>query len=104
MFELKVGFGAWKGAAIAGIYRAEFDFFHVLSTTPPRLESVQTGTNLTLSWPVTHRGWVLESQTNPRAIGLGTNWAEVVGSRTNTNATVLLNPVAPAVFYRLRYP
>ncbi len=78
--------------------------YQLVSTNPPPLNGGQTGTNLVLAWPATHKGWVLESQTNQLGIGLSTNWGEVVGSRTNTTLQFPLNPAAPAAFYRLRFP
>jgi regulation of enolase protein 1 (concanavalin A-like superfamily) len=104
MYELKVGLGAWKDATFSGIYRAKFDFFHVIGLSPPpHLDYVVTNANLILSWPAAYTGWTLESQTNSLATGLSTNWTPVAGSETKTNALVPLNLLKGAVFYRLQY-
>jgi hypothetical protein len=59
---------------------------------------------LTLSWPGTHLGWILQSQTNSRSGGLGTNWTDVSGSATVNSATNTINAGNASVFYRLRSP
>ena len=63
-----------------------------------------SGSTLTISWPATHLGWLLQSQTNTLGAGLKTNWVDVAGSSgvTATNYTII--PANPAVFYRLRHP
>ena len=62
------------------------------------------GNQLTLSWPVSHTGWSLQTQTNSRAIGLSSAWFTVAGS-TGTNAvTMTVSPTDPTVFFRMRSP
>ena len=57
---------------------------------------------LTLTWPVDHLGWVARSN----AVGLANSnfWFDILGSQSTTNLIVPVNPAAPPVFYRLRYP
>lgn len=75
-----------------------------VSTTPIPITATVNGGNLELSWPASHTGWRLETQTNTLATGLGTNWTTVSGS-TLTNAVSLpLSPATPAAFFRLVYP
>jgi len=62
------------------------------------------GGTLTLSWPSTHLGWLLQSQTNSRSVGLSTNWFDVAGSASMTSTNLSVNPASPTVFYRLRKP
>jgi glucuronoarabinoxylan endo-1,4-beta-xylanase len=69
---------------------------------PTNLAFSRTGTNLTLTWPLTHLGWTLQAQTNASAAGLGTNWADVAGSATTNQFSVPVNAANHSVFYRLR--
>ncbi len=74
------------------------------ASAPPLQVSVSGGT-LTLGWP-TNLGWILQTQTNGSGIGLtpATNWFDVAGSATQTNAVITITATNPAVFYRLRNP
>lgn len=74
-----------------------------ISTNSPVLNSSFSSGVLTLSWPPDHLGWKLQSQTNSLSTGIGTNWVDVVGSDSATNALMTLNPTNPTVFYRLIY-
>ncbi|HZI33173.1 MAG TPA: hypothetical protein VFF11_12595, partial [Candidatus Binatia bacterium] len=65
--------------------------------------SVSSGT-LSLTWPTTHLGWILQYQTNALSSGLSTNWVDVPGSASVTSTNISINPSVPAVFYRLRSP
>lgn len=49
-------------------------------------------------------GWILQAQTNSRAIGLATNWFDVPGSASLNSTNLPINPADPTVFYRLRHP
>jgi hypothetical protein len=55
---------------------------------------------LQLSWPTNGGNWLLQSQTNPPSIGLGTNWTILPGPVTNP-FWIPFSPAAGAVFYRL---
>jgi len=75
------------------------------TTTSTLLTYTQPGgTNLILTWPADHRGWLLQVQTNAPGAGLGTNWVTVPGSAITTAATNAINPASASVFYRLAYP
>ena len=66
-----------------------------------------TGSTLTIRWPATHLGWLLQSQTNLLDAGLTTptnTWHDVSGSDTVTNNVITINPANPALFYRLHHP
>jgi hypothetical protein len=77
-----------------------------INPNPTNIVFTSGGGNVTLSWPSSHIGWTLQTQTNSRAVGLTvpTNtWFAVPGS-TTTNLMVLpVNPTNPTVFFRLNY-
>ncbi|MEY4387903.1 MAG: toxins and related Ca2+-binding domain, partial [Verrucomicrobiota bacterium] len=78
------------------------------ATNPTNItSSVTGGTTLNLSWPADHLGWVLQTQTNSRSVGLKpqTNqWFDVAGSTTITNTSYPLDKTQPTIFFRLRSP
>jgi autotransporter-associated beta strand protein len=79
-----------------------------VATNPTNITfTVTGGTNLALSWPASHLGWVPQAQTNSRSVGLTmpTNtWFDVPGS-TSVNATnFIVDRANPTVFFRLRSP
>ena len=63
-----------------------------------------SGSTLAISWPSTHLGWILQSQTNSLSTGLGTNWVDVPNTASVTSTNETINPANPTVFYRLRQP
>jgi autotransporter-associated beta strand protein len=71
---------------------------------PTNLSFSASGGTLSLSWPATHQGWILQTQTNALSTGLGTNWTDVAGSAGMTATNLPVNVNSPAVFFRLRYP
>jgi hypothetical protein len=74
---------------------------------PTNLEfSVSQGI-LTLSWPETHLGWILQVQTNALNVGIRTNssaWFDLSGSAALISTNLRLDAANPTVFFRLRYP
>lgn len=72
-------------------------------TTPPALTATVSGGVLTVSWPLDYTSYQLYAQTNPRNVGLSTNWVPVPGVVSNS-LSAPLNPALPAVFYRLQKP
>jgi autotransporter-associated beta strand protein len=89
---------AWNFDAASGVLR-------VVATDPASLGyQLSSGTNLTLSWPTTHLGWRLLTQTNPLSAGLGTNWFTVPGSTATNQLTFPVSADQPSVFYRLAAP
>jgi fibronectin type 3 domain-containing protein len=76
-----------------------------VSHAPVTFTTTLNNGQLEFSWPPTHLGWRLETQTNSLATGLGTNWFNVPDS-ANTNWMLLpLSSDAPvSVFFRLIYP
>jgi autotransporter-associated beta strand protein len=76
----------------------------VVATTPSNITAIFSGNQLHLSWPADHIGWRLQSQTNSLSTGLGTNWADVVGSGAVNSISVTVNPANGTVFYRMAFP
>ncbi|HYG24297.1 MAG TPA: BNR-4 repeat-containing protein [Verrucomicrobiae bacterium] len=74
------------------------------SSTAAKVNASADGASLWISWPETHIGWVLQSQTNALDFGLTTDWHDVSGTSLVTQAVVGIDPLAEAVFYRLRHP
>jgi hypothetical protein len=67
------------------------------------------GTNVTFSWPSSHTGWELLTQTRSLTNGLSlarTNWTVFTGSIFTNSITITnwINSDSEAVFYRLAHP
>jgi len=75
-----------------------------ISTVPTNILWSVAGTNLVLSWPADHTGWLLQFQTNAIGAGLSTNWNAVPGSDSTNNLSVPVDPKMGSVFYRLVSP
>lgn len=75
-----------------------------VNTSPTNIVFSTSGSQLTLSWPADHTGWMLQAQTNNLSTGIGTNWSDVIGSTTNDQVIIPVNPTNGSVFYRLVYP
>lgn len=75
-----------------------------VSLTPVELAAVLNAGQLQLTWPSDHTGWRLETQTNSRAVGLGTNWFFVSGSADTNQISIPINTTDGSVFFRLVYP
>lgn len=75
-----------------------------INPTPTNITVNVSGNQLTLSWPASHLGWMLQAQTNSLSAGLQANWVDVAGSSSSTQVVMTINPANPAVFYRLRTP
>jgi len=75
-----------------------------VASNPTNIMFSLSGNTLTLSWPADHLNWILQSQTNSLSVGLSTNWVDVAGSGSSTQAVININGNNPSVFYRLRHP
>jgi hypothetical protein len=75
-----------------------------MASYPTNITSSVSGSTLTISWPATHLGWILQSQTNALNIGLGTNWQDIAGTASVTSTNLSIAPATPSSFYRLRHP
>ena len=74
-----------------------------INPSPGTLLVSLTGDTLNLAWP-TNAGWLLQAQTNSLATGLSTTWITVLGSGTETNTSITIDPNNGAVFYRMVHP
>jgi autotransporter-associated beta strand protein len=74
-----------------------------IPTTPTNITFSVTSSNITIGWPSNYTGWTLQSQTNPRTIGLKTNWFDMVGSELTNSVTLPISKNDPSVFFRLIY-
>jgi hypothetical protein len=72
-----------------------------LASNSINLTSTVSGSNLTLTWPLTHVGWTLQVQTNTLS-GIATNWVDIANSTATNRWIILVTPLQPAAFYRLR--
>ncbi|HYG24105.1 MAG TPA: autotransporter-associated beta strand repeat-containing protein [Verrucomicrobiae bacterium] len=75
-----------------------------LPTTPTNITFSVSGGNMTLSWPASYTGWILQAQTNTLAAGLSTNWSDLPGSASVNSIMVPVNASNGAVFFRMRRP
>jgi autotransporter-associated beta strand protein len=73
-----------------------------ISSSPTNLNFTISNGTLTLTWPSDHLGWI--AQSNAFDLSLTNYWFDVLGSQSATNLVIPINPAAPRVFYRLRYP
>jgi hypothetical protein len=74
-----------------------------IPTTPTNITFSVTTSNITIGWPSNYTGWTLQSQTNPRSVGLKTNWFDLAGSELTNSVTFPVNKTDPTVFFRLIY-
>ena len=74
------------------------------SLTVPTLTNSVSGSTLTMSWPSTHVGYRLETQTNALSTGLSSTWFTVPDSANTNTVSITVDPANPTVFYRLVYP
>lgn len=77
------------------------------ATYPTNITASVSGSTLTLAWPATHLGWILQAQTNALSVGLTTptnTWFDVAGSSASNTNVISINAANPTVFYRLRLP
>jgi fibronectin type 3 domain-containing protein len=75
-----------------------------VSLTPPLLSYGLAGSQLQFSWPSTHVGWQLQTQTNSPGVGLGTIWVPIIGSTATDVFSISIDAGVGSVFYRLAYP
>ena len=66
---------------------------------PTNITASVSSNTLTIAWPADHIGWILQAQTNGLITG---QWFDLPGSSDVNLVAIPINPVNPAVFYRLR--
>ena len=72
------------------------------ASTTPNINLSLAKNTLKLTWPGDHLGWI--AQSNVLDLANSNYWFDILGSQLATNLVIPVNPVAPKVFYRLRYP
>jgi len=72
-----------------------------VSASPPPLNFEASGNQVQFTWPPSHTGWRLDTQTNPPGTGLGTNWIPVPNSQITNRIAVPVE--AGSAFFRLSY-
>lgn len=75
-----------------------------IANYPTNISYTVSGSTLTITWPATHQGWLLQAQTNSLNAGLGTNWVTIPGTGSVTSTNLPVVPGNPSVFYRLKMP
>jgi len=101
-----VGAGmTWSnGLAIDGSIQA---LLPAMASYPTNISVSFTGSTLNLSWPATHLGWLLQSQTNSLNVGIvvqSNAWFDISNSANLISTNIVVNTANPTVFYRLRHP
>jgi autotransporter-associated beta strand protein len=74
------------------------------ATYPTNITAAVSGSTLTISWPATHAGWLLQAQTNTLGVGLSGNWTTVPGSGSTTSMPFPMDANNGTVFFRLVAP
>ena len=73
-------------------------------TVLPTIAASVSGTTLTLSWDsTTYPDYVLQASTNSAGIPASSSWSDVSGGDTSP-VTITIDPIQPAVFFRLSSP
>ncbi len=73
----------------------------VIATPPASMGIASTNGNLSVSWPLTHLGWLLQTQTN----GLATsNWFIIPNSAATNSLLWSGGSNVNSIFFRLRHP
>ena len=70
-----------------------------LAMSPADLAVNRTHRAVSVHWPTTHKGWVLQTATNPTS-----TWDDVTGSATNTSWSAPDGALQASELFRVRYP
>ncbi len=73
-----------------------------VASNPTNITFSVSGRTLALSWAADHLGWY--AQSNSGSVAITSSWFDIPGSQSGTTLNIPVNPVQPAVYYRLRYP
>ena len=77
----------------------------VVSTISTNIQAFASPDQLTVMWPASILGWLLQTQTNFNAqVGLTSNWVTVAGSSATNQITFNINPAVSSAFFRLASP
>jgi autotransporter-associated beta strand protein len=94
--SLAPGLG-WQFTSTNGI----LSVVQTVAVNPTNLTFSVTSGSLTLGWPSNYVGWILQTQTNSRSVGLRTNWFDVPASDGTNAVSFPINKLDPTVFFRL---
>jgi autotransporter-associated beta strand protein len=75
----------------------------ILPSSPTNLTYSVSAGAITLNWPASYTGWILQAQTNPPSVGITTNWVDVAGTASLDSLTLPIS-TTNTVFFRLRHP
>jgi autotransporter-associated beta strand protein len=73
-----------------------------VATNPTNITAVVNGTQYDLSWPASHIGWILQS--NSVSVASSASWFPVANSASTNRVLLNINPALPNVFFRLVNP
>jgi autotransporter-associated beta strand protein len=94
------------GASTPGGYLAGTGKLQVASQTivnyPTNITFSVTVNTLNLSWPATHLGWLVQS--NSVNLAVTNYWFDIAGTGAGTNYSITIDSAKTNVFYRLRSP
>ena len=72
-----------------------------LPSTPTNIAYTVSGGTMTVSWPPSYVGWILQAQTN----GLNPSlWFDISGTDSLSSTNLPIDPANKSVLYRLRHP
>jgi len=71
-----------------------------LPSTPTNISCSVSGSTMTVGWPSSYIGWILQVQTN----SLAGTWHDIPGSASVNSLGITINSASKAVFYRLAHP
>jgi hypothetical protein len=91
-----LGNGTWD--SIPTLKYGQAAFLNIMSEPSPLLSIICTNGNIIVSWPLTARDWILETNSDP----LSLSWQNYLGPITNNCVTNTLS--TGSLFYRLTYP
>lgn len=75
---------------------------HPIAATPTNIVFNISGNSLSLAWPESHLGWLVQS--NAVDVAEAAGWGDIAGSQFLTNLNISINPTTTNVFFRLRRP
>ena len=85
------------------LFDADRASISTLPTAPTNLTFKANAGSLTLNWPASYTGWILQAQTNPLWLGITSNWLDVTGSAATNSLTIAISP-SNNVYFRMRLP
>jgi beta-galactosidase len=91
-YQLQLAAGNGQAATVASL---------TVTAVQPVISISRLSNAVQLSWPANAGNWMLQYQSNPPAIGLGTNWLLIPGLVTNPFLVPVYSNTGPA-FYRLQ--